>query len=220
MKALIFDFDGLIVDTEMPDFISWQEVYTQHNAELPQEKWLSIVGGTGESDFDPLAYLKEITGKEIDDEEIWVKRRKSYLEHLEAQPVLPGVKNYLDEAIELGLKLAIASSSPNCWVMGHLNRLNLTNYFEVICTADDVEKIKPDPALFLLAAEQLGVDTSEAIIFEDSANGVMAANRASIYVVAVPNQLTDSLDFSNADMQLKSLEEMTLAELIYRAEEK
>lgn len=220
MKALIFDFDGLIVDTEMPDFISWQEVYTQHNVELPQEKWLSIVGGNAESDFDPIAYLQEISGKEIDKEEIWIKRRKSYLQHLSMQPILPGIKGYLDDAIDLGLKLAIASSSPNSWVMGHLNRLSLIDYFEIICTADDVEKTKPDPALFLLAAERLGIDTSEAIIFEDSANGVKAANRAGIYVVAVPNQLTESLDFSHADMQMKSLEDMSLIDLINQAEEK
>ncbi len=214
MKALIFDFDGLIIDTEMPDFISWQEVYMQHNVELPQEKWLSIVGGSSESDFDPLSYLKEITGKEINDEEIWIKRRRSYMEHLESQPILPGVVDYLNAAQELGLKLAVASSSPNTWVAGHLSRLNLSHFFKVICTADDVEKTKPDPALFLLAAERLEVDTSEVIIFEDSTNGVKAANRAGIFVVAVPNVLTASLDFTTADMQLKSLAQISLENLL------
>ncbi|MBT3240805.1 MAG: HAD family hydrolase [Chloroflexi bacterium] len=217
MKALIFDFDGLIIDTEMPDFISWQEVYTQHKAELPQEKWLSTVGGSAESDFDPLSYLKEITGKEINEEEIWIARRRSYMEHLESQPVLPGVVDYLNAAKDLGLKLAIASSSPNSWVAGHLTRLNLIQYFDVLCTADDVEKTKPDPALFLLAAERLGVDTSEAIIFEDSSNGVKAANRAGIFVVVVPNVLTASLDLSTADIQLTSLTEIALDELLLKA---
>ncbi len=219
MKALIFDFDGLIIDTEMPDFISWQEVYTQYQVELPQEKWLSIVGGSSESDFDPLAYLRELTGIKIDEEEVWVKRRKSYLEHLESQQVLPGVKNYLDQAVTLGLKIAIASSSPYSWVAGHLSRLELSHYFEVICTADDVKKTKPDPALFLLAAEKLNVDTSEAIIFEDSSNGVKAANRAGIFVVAVPNILTASMDFSTADMQLDSLDQISLLALLQKISE-
>ena len=173
MKALIFDFDGLILDTEMPDYISWQNVYQDHGVELPLEKWVSIVGGTGESDFDPYDYLEELVGEKVDREGIWIKRRKSDLELIESQPILPGVEDYLAEASEMGLKLGIASSSPENWVVGHLTRLGLVDNFDAICTADDVEQTKPAPDLFLLAAEKLGVSPENTIVFEDSRNGVV-----------------------------------------------
>jgi HAD superfamily hydrolase (TIGR01509 family) len=214
MKALIFDFDGLILDTEMPDYHSWQIVYQSHGVELPFELWASIVGGNAESDFEPVEHLEKITGKLVDREEIWITRRKDYLEHLEQQPILPGVEDYLRDAERLKLKLAVASSSPENWVTGHLTRLGLGDAFEQVVTADDVEHTKPDPALFLQAAERLGVNPDEAVVFEDSRNGVLAGKRAGMYVVAVPNPLTAQMDLSEADLQLGSLAEISLEGLL------
>jgi HAD superfamily hydrolase (TIGR01509 family) len=220
MRGLIFDFDGLVLDTEMPDYSSWQGVYQEHGAELPLESWASIVGGSAESNFDPYDYLEELMGGKVDREAIWIKRRKDYLEHLESQPILPGVESYLASAKEMGLKLGIASSSPENWVIGHLTRLGLVEKFDVICTADDVENTKPDPALFLLTAEKLNVTPDEIIVFEDSPNGVLGAKRAGMFVVAVPNPLTAQLDLSHADLVLGSLEEISLEDLISRVKEK
>ena len=219
MRGLIFDFDGLILDTEMPDYVSWQGVYREHGVELPLESWASIVGGTAESDFDPYEYLEELVGKKVDREGIWIKRRKDYLDNLESQPILPGVESYLTDAKEMGLKLGVASSSPENWVVGHLTRLGLLDIFDIICTADDVEDTKPDPRLFLLAAEKMGVSPDEVIVFEDSPNGVLGAKRAGMFVVAVPNQLTSQLDLGQADMVLDSLDEIPLRELLKRAAE-
>jgi HAD superfamily hydrolase (TIGR01509 family) len=217
VKALIFDFDGLILDTEMPDYISWQEVYKDYDCELLLEDWASIVGGNAESEFDPHKHLEEVCGQTIDQEAIWIKRRKSYLEHLESQPILPGVVAHLKKAQEMGLKLGIASSSPENWVVGHLTRLELVDYFEVICTADDVEQTKPDPTLFLLTAEKLGVKPEEVIVLEDSPNGVLGAKRAGMFVVAVPNPLTEQLSLDHADLLLKSLADLSLEELLEKA---
>jgi HAD superfamily hydrolase (TIGR01509 family) len=214
MKALIFDFDGLILDTEMPDYHSWQLVYQSYGVELPLEKWNLIVGGNAESDFDPHDYLEGLIGKQVDREQIWITRRKDYLDNLEQQPILPGVEDYLMEARQLNLKLAVASSSPENWVVGHLTRLNLIEFFEVIVTADDVEKTKPDPELFLLAAERLGTTPDHVIVFEDSYNGVVGGKRAGMYVVAVPNPLTAGMDLSQADLQLKSLADLSLEGLL------
>lgn len=216
MKALIFDFDGLILDTEVPDYISWQRVYQSYGFELPMDKWASILGGTAESDFDPNDYLEELTGQPVDREQIWITRRKDYLDTLEQQPVLPGVEDYLEDAGRMGIKLAVASSSPQNWVEGHLTRLGLRAHFEHVVTADDVEKTKPDPALFLLAAEKLGVSPTDSIVFEDSRNGVVAGKRAGMYVVAVPNPLTANLDLSQADLKLNSLAELPLEQLLAR----
>lgn len=217
MKALIFDFDGLILDTEMPDYESWQEVYHQHGVELPLEKWASIVGGTAESDFDPNEYLEELISKPVDRDAIWIQRRKKYLDNLETQPILPGVVDLLNEAKQQGLKIGVASSSPEAWVHGHLTRLGLIEKFDCICTADDVEKTKPDPTLFLQVAEDLGVSPEDAIVFEDSPNGVLGANRAGMFVVAVPNPLTKQLEIDHADLILDSLADLSLQELLESA---
>lgn len=218
MQALIFDFDGLIVDTETPDYLSWQEVYQEHGADLPLEKWALILGGNGASDFEPHSYLEALTGKTIDREAVWIRRRKSYLEHLESQPVLPGVIEHLEAAKELGLRVGLGSSSPASWVHGHLTRLGLLAAFESIRTADDVDHTKPDPALFTLVAEDLGAAPEETIVFEDSPNGVLAAKRAGMFAVAVPNDLTRQLDLSGADVILESLADVPLADLLALAQ--
>jgi HAD superfamily hydrolase (TIGR01509 family) len=214
IKALIFDFDGLIIDTEMPDFESWQGVYRAYGQELAVEVWGQIVGGTAASDFDPHTHLEELTGQSLDREQVWISRRTAYLDGVSQQPILPGVLEALEDAQRLGLPLAVASSSPENWVHGHLTRLNLIERFAVIKTADDVERTKPDPALFLAALDDLGVQANEAIVFEDSPNGVLAAKRAGIYVVAIPNPLTAQLNMVSADMQLKSLADLPLRELL------
>jgi len=217
MKALIFDFDGLILDTETPDYHSWQKVYQAYGLELPLDLWLTFVGGTSETTFEPHDYLESKLNSKVDREQIWVSRRKSYLQHLEDLPVMPGVKALLESSRGNGLKLAVASSSPENWVSGHLTRLELLDYFDVIVTADDVAETKPNPALFLLAAEKLGVQPDEVIVLEDSPNGVNGAKRAEMFVVAVPNSITARADLSAADMTLSSLSEITLDDLLAKA---
>ncbi len=214
IKALIFDFDGLIVDTEWPDYDSWQQVYQRHGCELAIEKWGQIVGGTGDSDFDPHEHLEKLCGKKLDREEIWISRRKQYLDELSAQPILPGVVEYLDDAERRGLKLAITSSSPENWVRGHLARLGLYQRFDAIKTADDVKRTKPDPELYLAVIEALSIKPAEGIVFEDSPNGVRAAKAAQLFCVVVPNQLTVQLKIDGADLRFNSLAEKKLGELL------
>jgi HAD superfamily hydrolase (TIGR01509 family) len=214
IKALIFDFDGLIIDTEMPDYASWQAVYAEYGQDLPVAMWGQIVGGTGASDFDPHGYLEELSGQSLDREEVWISRRTAYLDTVAEQPILPGVKDYLEGAKERGLKLAVASSSPDNWVSGHLTRLCLIDYFDAIKTADDVARTKPDPELYLAALQALDVAAEEAVVFEDSGNGVRAAKAAGIYTVAVPNGLTAQLTIEGADLSLASLAELSLDELL------
>lgn len=219
IKALIFDLDGLIVDTEWPDYESWQQVYRSHGCELAVEAWGQIVGGTGASDFDPFEHLEQLCGQELDREEIWVSRRKQYLETINTQPVLPGIVGMLDEADRMGLKLAVASSSPENWVRGHLARLGIYQRFGVIKTADDVKRTKPDPELYMAALAALPAAANEAIVFEDSPNGVKAAKAAGIFCVAVPNKLTAQLRFEGADLRLDSLAEMRLGEILKLVEQ-
>lgn len=214
IKALIFDFDGLIVDTESPDYESWQQVYQRHGCELAVETWGQIVGGNGASGFDPHSHLEELCGRPLDREEIWISRRKQYLDELSAQPILPGVVEYLDDAERRGLQLAITSSSPENWVRGHLARLGLYQRFDTIKTADDVKRTKPDPELYLATLEALAQKPEQALVFEDSPNGVQAAKAAGLFCVVVPNNLTKQLHFEGADLRLGSLAELSLGELL------
>jgi putative hydrolase of the HAD superfamily len=132
-----------------------------------------------------------------------------------AQPILPGVLEMIRAAKQNGLKLAIASSSPHSWVDTHAQRLNIFHYFDAVICADDVGvgRTKPNPDLFLLALDQLQARKEAAVVFEDSPNGVKAANRAGIFVVAVPNPATAALAFAGADWMVKSLAGLTLPAL-------
>ncbi|MFT5413332.1 MAG: putative hydrolase of the HAD superfamily, partial [Verrucomicrobiales bacterium] len=137
-------------------------------------------------------------------------RIRELLTHQEA---LPGVLELLDVAAEEGIACAVASSSSQSWVGGWLAKLGLENRFRVVRTRDDVERIKPHPDLFLAAAEALEVLPAEAIVFEDSENGLRAAQAAGIRCVAVPNQITAGGDFGDAALRLESLAEVTLERL-------
>jgi len=132
------------------------------------------------------------------------------------QPILPGVMKIIQEAKLLNVKLAVASSSPHSWVDTHAKRLGIFEYFDKVICADDIAagRTKPNPDLFLLALEQLKVRKDEAIVFEDSPNGVKAARSAGIFVVAVPNPVTSLLSLENANLTLTSLTDLSLPELL------
>jgi HAD superfamily hydrolase (TIGR01509 family) len=213
IQALIFDFDGLILDTEQSEFQAWQEVYAEHNVYLPLEQWALCIGGAAEL-FDPYAYLESLVGRSVQREEIAVKRRARHLELLAQQTVLPGVTDYLNAAKRLGLKVGVASSSSRNWVVGHLSQLGLLSYFNYIRCGDEVARKKPDPELYLAVLAALDVQAEQAIVLEDSPNGILAARRAGIFCVAVPNPLTSQLPLDHADLRLSSLADMSLERLI------
>ena len=215
MRALVFDFDGLILDTEIPVLESWQRVYREHGVELPMDTWLETIG-TSDHDFDPFAHLQELVGRPLEREPLQANRILHRDAILHAQHTLPGVREYLAEARQMGLKLAVASSSRRAWVVGHLERLGIHEHWDAVKTADDVERTKPDPALYLAAVSALGVQPAEAVAFEDSRNGVLAAKAAGMWCVAVPARLTLGMDFTEADLVVDSLSAMPLAELLTR----
>ena len=210
----MFDFDGLILDTEEPVYRSWLEVYQAHGEELPFERWVQIVGSTT-AGFHPQYHLEERLGRPLP-KEVLDRRIGRRTEMILAQAVLPGVVQHLDSARDLGLKLGVASSSTREWVAGHLARLGILDRFECLRCRDDVANAKPEPDLYLAVLDCLGVDASEAIAIEDSPNGVAAARRAGMRCVAIPNSITARLDLSEADIRLTSLAELTLGQLLER----
>lgn len=216
MQALIFDFDGLILDTEVPDYQCWQELYAEHGTSLPLETWASNIG-LAAGHFDPHTHLENTVGRSIDRARMTAKRRARFLELLAEQAILPGVESYISEGKQRGLKIGLASSSDSDWVVGHLTRLGLVEQFDCIRCADHVSKAKPDPELYLAVLKAFGLPASQAIAFEDSPNGITAAKRAGLFCVTVPNPMTSQLSLSHADLRLTSMAEMSLADLLTMA---
>jgi HAD superfamily hydrolase (TIGR01509 family) len=204
IAALIFDFDGLIVDSETPGFQAWSEIYATHGCTLPFDKYSACIGTIG--GFDLHAYLEEQSRRSIARTDLERACNRRWLELMHAQPLLPGIAACVSSAKRRGLKLAIASSSTEKWVTRNLRKFGLLDEFDAVCTSDHVSAVKPDPALYLLALEKLGVRADEAIAFEDSPNGILAAKRAGLYCVAVPNPLTKDLSLDLADRRVPSLE--------------
>ena len=220
IKALIFDFDGLILDTETPEYFAWQNIYREHGFELPHEEWGKIIGGSGLSNFDAAEHLSLLSQGRLDSTSLRARHHLECDAAIAGASILPGVLEYIRDAKRLGLKLAIASSSPHSWVDGHAKRLRIFDHFDVVVCADDVGvgRTKPNPDLFLSALNQLQVGKEAAVIFEDSPNGVTAANRAGIFVVAVPNPVTSLLSLEGADLILKSLSDLSLSELLHKVQ--
>ena len=216
IKALIFDFDGLILDTETPEFSAWQNIYQEHGFELPHDEWGKIVGGFGLSNFDAAEHLSVLAQGRLDSISLRARHRLESHNMTLEQPVLPGVLETIHEAKRLGLKLAIASSSPHSWVDTHARRLGIFEHFDAVICSDDVDpgRTKPNPDLYLLALDRLNVRNDEALVFEDSPNGVTAARLAGIFVVAVPNPVTSLLQIEGADLMLASLSDLYLPGLL------
>jgi HAD superfamily hydrolase (TIGR01509 family) len=216
IRAIVFDFDGLILDTEEPIYRSWLEVYEAHGEPLPFERWVQIVGSTT-AEFHPQHHLEERLGRPLTQEVIdgRIGRRT---ELVLAQQVLPGILQHIDAAKSLGLKLGVASSSTRDWVSGHLDRLGILNRFDCVRCRDDVASAKPAPDLYIAVLDCLGVSAFEALAIEDSPNGVIAAKSAGMCCVAIPNSITANLDLSPADLVLHSLSELTLPELLQRVD--
>lgn len=213
IRAIIFDFDGLILDTESAIYQSWRELYTDHGHELTVEAFSQCIGSDFGAHYDPMADLEKLTGKTFDWTAEDARREERVRELLTAAGELPGVRDRLSEAAELGLPCSVASSSSHRWVNGWLEKLELRHHFANLSTRDYVERIKPAPDLFLHAAEKLGVAPEEAVIFEDSLNGLRAAVAAGIRCIVAPGPMTRHLDFTGAWKKVDSLADVSLADL-------
>ncbi len=213
IEALVFDFDGLMVDTEGPAYDSWLEIYREYDCDLPLSAWAAVLGGSG-AEFDPCAYLEGLVGRTLDRAAIQARRQRRKIELVARQPLLPGVAAYIAAARRRGLRLAVASSASREWVTGHLDRLGVMDQFDAVVCGDDVARVKPDPALYQLAVARLGVPPARAIALEDAPNGLLAAKRAGLYCVAIPNPLTGQLPLVGADLRLASLDALSLDALL------
>ncbi|KLT15391.1 HAD family hydrolase [Neobacillus vireti] len=193
MKAVIFDFDGTIIDTESIWFEVYQEILKEtYQMELPLEEFAKSIGTTDEQFFQ---YIENQTGKKIDQQDLEKLATERFLAKKGILAVREGVKEKLSEAKVLGYKIGLASSSSREWVEGFLRQFDLWDYFSVIKTKEDVVNVKPDPALYIKTLEALQVEPEEALAIEDSLNGALAAIEAGITCIVIPNQVTAFLNF-------------------------
>ncbi len=212
INALIFDFDGLILDTETPVFEAWRDCYAAHGQTLALEEYVGCVGSDF-GRFSPASQLESLHQETIN-WSFWDQWRSERVWRLVMQKkALPGIFNLLEEARMEGFPCAVASSSPRRWVEPLLQKLEIRDFFKAVRCLDHVARPKPDPSLFLAAADALNVPSAEALVLEDSLNGLLAAKAAGSPCVAVPNAITRHLDFQGAAARLESLEGVSLQQL-------
>ncbi|MEF2280332.1 HAD family hydrolase [Deinococcus sp. YIM 134068] len=191
LRALIFDFDGTILDTESREFWHWQGLYREHGRELALADWQRGIGTWGA--FDPWAGLPDHIL--ADRERVHLSLRDRIVADIAEQDLRPGVRAVLDDARASGLRLALATSSDRAWVTRWMEQHRLLDLFETLATQDDVRRVKPDPELYSLAASRLGLRPEECAAVEDSLNGATAAVAAGLRVVVVPNDVTRTQPF-------------------------
>ena len=218
IRALFFDFDGIVIETEMPAFQSWQEIYKEFGVSLSVHQWASCLGTVG--GFDPIEHLEQLTGRPVEDaEELVARRWQRKMELLAEEGLRPGVDDYLRRAAELNLQVAIVSSDTDEWIDSNLTRVGRQEGWQHInCANGDVDRAKPSPCLYEETLASLELEPSQAIVFEDSPNGIRAAKAAGLFCVAVPNPVTQWLDLTLADMHVASLDEIPLDDVIAQAE--
>ena len=215
ISNLIFDFDGIIIDTESTEFISWQEIFHEHGCELKQEVWVDCIGRP-HGYFDPFAHLEELTRQVVDRDALSSKRRTRVKALNNAMPILPGIENLIAEAKERNFGIGVVSSSTRSWVHGHLDRLGLLPDFDAIICKEDTLRHKPDPDPYLAVLDQLKSRPNQAVVFEDSPPGIHSAKAAGILCVLIPSPMTRHMAFDMADLHLESLADISLEFLLDR----
>lgn len=212
VKVIIFDFDGLVFDTETYDLEAFQELYKKYNVDFSLEDWINSIGSSLR--FDPYERLL-VKFPEISRDNIRTERSNLYQELLEGKTPREGVEDYLERAKQLGIKIALASSSTRSWIDFHIDKLGIISYFDYICTSDDVENVKPEPDLYNKVLSYFEISPKEAVVFEDSPNGSLASIRAEVPCVIVPNETTKLLKFDERVLlRLNSKKDMTLDEVL------
>lgn len=215
LRAIVFDFDGLILDTERSAFEATRAAFARYGVDLTLEQWHHRVGSASQVHW--TTELQQVVTEPIDVDELQQWRDALKLELLAVEQVRPGVLDLLDEAEAEGILLAVASSSPAEWVVGHLTDLGLIDRFAEVVTRGDVagdrSRVKPAPDLYQLSLERLHVKPESSVALEDSLNGIRAALAAGMACVAVPCWVTSGLDLSEAHLVAESLADLDISRL-------
>lgn len=215
LEAVIFDFDGLILDTEWAIYESARIAFEMHGHVLSVEAWSTTVGTNGDNDdtwWEQVCDAAGVAGFELAlFEAAYEAQDRSSRDRL---PALPGVVELLEALSDAGVATGIASSSSRAWLDRHIDRLELGAHFGTLVGSDVVGGVgKPAPDVYLRACADLGVEPTRSVALEDSAHGTTAAKAAGMTVVAVPSRITRFNDFGHADLVVDSLLALDLARL-------
>lgn len=215
LEAVVFDFDGLILDTEWSIFESALAAFAAHGHTLTIEAWSTIIGTNTDDDDSWWQHLCASAGVSDFDLALFVAAYESQDRSIRDRlPANPGVTELLVELTEAGVPMGIASSSSRAWLDRHIGRLGLADHFATLVGRDLVGGVsKPAPDVYLKACADLGADPARSVALEDSAHGATAAKTAGMRVVAVPSRITIHNDFSHADLVVASLHELTVERL-------
>lgn len=203
-RGIIFDFDGVIVDTEWAIYQSWVHLYAREGQEISIKTYSPCLGA-GYSHWNPADHLEKLTGKTYDWEHETPARQAMLEADLERSGLMPGMRELMDFCHLHGIGMTVASSSSRRWVAGWLQKLGIEHEFKGVFCRTDGYPVKPNPALFLAAQQCLGLPAADCLIIEDSENGVRSAHNAGIPCAAVPNRMTSGSDFSLASFRVDSL---------------
>ncbi|MCU0748554.1 MAG: HAD family hydrolase [Akkermansiaceae bacterium] len=206
-SAVLFDFDGVVVDTEWAIYQAWKRTFGAHGQPLPLEIYTRCIG-TDFATWSPKTHLEELTGLAFDWHDLDARRQEEIMAELAHEGPMHGVVDLLEKLKSRQIPCAVVSSSSHQWVDGWLERLGLAGYFQTTVCRGDAARIKPAPDLYLEAAKQLSLEASQCLVIEDSLNGVISAKAAGMSVWVVPNRVTECLDFSAADRVLRSMAEV------------
>ena len=212
VRAIVFDFDGLLMDTESTSFQSWQYEWNQWGLTLEVADFFADHGG--DVTEDRYAVLAAAAGPRFD-RGLSHRRRVAYRERLHEQlDLADGMRGWLDEAVGLGLRLAVASSSPLEWLTAHLGRAGVLGTFDVLAGGDEVGRHKPAPDVYELALGRLSLSGDAAVAVEDTAHGVAAARAAGMRCIAIPNPFVAVERVCHADLVLLSASQLRLADVL------
>jgi putative hydrolase of the HAD superfamily len=213
VRALLFDFDGTMLETESSSYGSWRELLAEHDYELTHDAWSGAVGTI--DGVDPVELLEAHLGAPVDRDALKSRQAALHRELLTDEVLRPGIQRIVDDARARGMHTAIVTSASQRWVREHLRRLDLDGAWEHIVAADgDPDRAKPAPLLYEEALALLGLGPDEAVAIEDSPHGVRAAKAAGLAAIAFPNPITERMDLGEADAVVADLDGLGLDGLL------
>ena len=211
--AVIFDFDGVILDSETPEYESHRRIYERCGASLTVEEWCDCIGIYAEGHEERwFTRLCELVDQAPTPEQYEAERRRHFIELVPREP-RRGIRELLEALSAANVPTAIASSAPARWVVPAAERIGMTPLFRTIVSGSDVARGKPAPDVYLEAARRLGVDPALSVAIEDSGPGLASARAAGLKTVAIPHWLTERHELSGADLRVAHAGELTVARL-------
>jgi HAD superfamily hydrolase (TIGR01509 family) len=219
-SAVIFDFDGIVIDSETPEFESHRRIYERCGVTLTVEEWCDVIGLW--SDGNDERWFRQLCERSSSapTHDAYHAEKRQVFDHLVSREPMRGIRDLLATLADAGVPMAIASSSPARWVVPAAERIGVRSWFGAIVTGDQVARRKPAPDVYLEAARRLRVDPAQSIAVEDSGPGLAAARAAGMKTVAIPHWLTERHDLSGADLTVAHAGELTLMRLATLFEER